>query len=134
MKTHVVVPGEARGELIVLDEPLSFWGGFDAESGMIIDEHHPQIGANLTDKIVVMPFGRGSSSASSVIVEAARLGTAPAALVMQEADEIITTGAVVADELYARALPILLVDDSDYERLTHSARAVIAVDGTMTAS
>ena len=134
MKTTVVVAGEARGDVVALVEPLSFWGGFDAESGLVVDEHHPQVGELLSGKIVVMSAGRGSSSSSSVIAEAARLGTAPAALVMREADEIITTGAIVADELYGCPMPIVLVDEANYRLVTNAAHLVIAANGTITAS
>jgi predicted aconitase with swiveling domain len=132
MKAQTIVPGEARAEVVVLDQPLSFWGGFDAESGLIIDEHHPQTGTLLTNKIVVMPAGRGSSSASSVIAEAARLNTAPAALVMLEVDEIVTIGSIVADELYDRPLPVFVVGAEDYTLLAAAHHAVIAEDGTIT--
>ena len=110
------------------------WGGFDAESGLVIDEHHPQVGELLSGKIVLMSAGRGSSSSSSVIAEAARLGTAPAALVMCEADEILTTGAIVADELYRRPMPIVIVDEASYRSLANAAHLVIAANGTITSS
>lgn len=133
MRATTVVAGEARGSVVVLDQPLSFWGGFDAASGLIIDEHHPQTGSLLSNRIVVMPAGRGSSSASSVIVEAARLGTAPAALIMLEADEILTVGAIIADELYGTPIPVLVVDQADYDVLASAGSAVIAADGTIIA-
>ena len=132
MKAVAVVAGEARAPVVALGEPLSFWGGFDAESGLVIDEHHPQKGMSLKNRIVVMPAGRGSSSASSVLVEAARLGTAPAALIMLEADEILTVGAIVADELYDTPIPILVVGQEDYDELVTASSAVIATDGTIT--
>lgn len=130
---RALVAGRARGEIVALAEPLSFWGGFDAETGRIIDEHHPQTGVQLTDRIVVMPSGRGSSSAPSVITEAARLGTLPAALVLREADEILATGAIVADELYGTTLPIVVLDESDHHALAAASFASIAADGTITA-
>ena len=77
---RVVVGGTAAGPVVVLDEPLSFWGGFSAERGLVIDDHHPQSGVSLSGAIVVMVGARGSSSASSVLAESVRLGTAPAAL------------------------------------------------------
>lgn len=127
-----VVAAEARGSILVLDEPLSFWGGLSSETGCIIDEHHPQTGACVTDTVLVMTGARGSSSASSVLAEAVRLGTAPAAIVMIHADEILTTGAIVAEEIYGRTVPILLVSEVDYGRLADATAAVIAADGTLT--
>ena len=69
---RMLIAGEARGTVLALDEPLSFWGGFDAETGTVIDRAHPQVGASLAGRVVVMPFGRGSSSGSSVLAEAIR--------------------------------------------------------------
>lgn len=98
----------SSGRAIVLDEPLSFWGGFDAATGRIIDVHHPQHGASLSGLVVVMPGGRGSSSSASVLAEAVRAGTAPAALILGEPDLIVAVGAVVATELYGVELPVVV--------------------------
>lgn len=125
---RVLCRGDAAGEVVVLDEPLSFWGGFDVGDGTIIDQAHPQVGTSLTGRIVLMAVGRGSSSASSVLAEAIREGTAPAALVLQESDEIIALGAIVADELYGIAMPLLIVDTADYESIAASTHATIAGD------
>lgn len=112
---RTLVAGEATGEVLVLDEPLSFWGGIDPATGEIIDVHHPQRGASVTGTILVMPGGRGSSSSSSVLAEAIRAGTAPAAIVLLEPDPIVALGAIVARELYARAVPVVTCDRVDLE-------------------
>ena len=106
---RILVAGAATGPALVLDEPLSLWGGLDAETGRISDAHHPQVGETIAGTVLVMAFGRGSSSASSVLAEAIRLGTAPRAMVMRESDEIIVLGAIVAEELYGITMPIVLV-------------------------
>jgi len=134
MRGRALVAGAASGWIVVLDEPLSFWGGFDAATGRVIDAHHPQTNAHLTDRVVLMPSGRGSSSAASVIAEAARLGTGPAALVILEPDEILATGAIVVDELYGQPLPIVVVDRADYDTLARADHAAISPDGTITAA
>lgn len=112
-----VVPGDAAGPALVLGEPLSFWGGLDPSTGTIIDRNHPDHGATITDTVLLLPSGRGSSSASSVIAEAVRLGTAPRALAMVELDEIIVLGALVATELYDHALPVGLLARSVFDRI-----------------
>lgn len=127
-----LVPGEAGGPVLVLDEPLSFWGGWSAETGRVIDEHHPQTGLHLTDAVLVMVGARGSSSASSVLAEAVRVGTAPAAIVMVQPDEILATGSIVAHELYGRTVPILLVDEADYATVAAASHARVAPGGTIT--
>lgn len=103
-----LVPGEAAGPIAILTEPLSFWGGFESASGEIIDRRHPQVGLRLSGTIVVMPGGRGSSSATYVIAEAIRLGTAPSGFILGRSDPIISLGAVVAEEMYGITCPIAL--------------------------
>lgn len=131
---RVLVAGDTSGAVLALDEPLSFWGGFESETGTIIDQAHPQVGESLVGRVVMMTVGRGSSSASSVLAEAIREGTAPAALILQESDEIIVLGAIVADEIYGLVMPILIVDESTYVEVAAADSAAIAADGTIALS
>jgi len=110
-EARALVPGTAEGTLLVLDEPLSFWGGLDPETGNVVDVRHPQRGANVVGRILVMPSGRGSSSSSSVLAEAIRAGTAPAAIVLGQADPILALGAIVARELYGKVTPVVVATD-----------------------
>ena len=126
---RVLVAGSAEGPVMALDEPLSFWGGLDPETGLIIDHHHPQVGQSVSGSILVMHAGRGSSSASSVLAEAIRLRTAPSAIVLREVDEIIVIGAVVADELYGVATPVVVVDEATFTRLISASSAHVSPDG-----
>jgi uncharacterized protein len=123
-----LVAGRGMGEAIVLDEPLSFWGGFDAATGRIIDRHHPQVGATLSGRALVMPAGRGSSSSSSVLAEAIRAGTAPAAIVLREPDLILALGAIVAAELYDRHTPIVVAAPGDYAALRSGQMIEVVAD------
>ena len=124
------MPGEANGVAFVLDVPLSLWGGLDPNTGELIDRRHPQSGANLSGVVLVMPHGRGSSSASSVLAEAIRLGTAPAAIVLREPDPIVMLGSLVAEELYATTCPVVVVSAEDYERLTTGQALELNADGS----
>lgn len=121
--------GVATGEVVVLEEPLSFWGGVDAREGIVVSEHHPQFGVLLRERVLVMPSGRGSSSSSSVLAEAIRLGTAPAGILLREADPIVVLGAVVARELYGVELPVVALDEEDYRSLNPGD--VVSVDATV---
>lgn len=125
----VLVAGSATGDVFALAEPLSFWGGFDATSGSVTDHRHPDRGASLRARIVAVASARGSSSGASVLAEAIRLGTAPAAFVLATRDAILTVGAQVAAELYAKACPIVLVSDDDLARVRAARSAIITTDG-----
>lgn len=129
MSGRVLLVGAAEAEAIVLDEPLSMWGGLDPHTGEVIDRRHPQSGTIVTGSILVMPFGRGSSSSSSVLAEAIRLGTAPAAIVLREPDDIVLLGAVVAEELYGIACPIVVVDAGTHGRFRTGDRLRVDASG-----
>jgi predicted aconitase with swiveling domain len=128
-EARTLVAGHASGPALVLDEPLSFWGGVDPATGDIIDVHHPQCDANVAGRVLIMPSGRGSSSSSSVLAEAIRAGTAPVAIVLFEPDPILALGAIVARELYGRTIPVVVAQEPgvrDGESVTVRADAVSA--------
>lgn len=101
-----MVAGSAEGQLLVLEEPISFWGGVDPLTGEVLDSRHPQHGTNVAGTVLVLPFGRGSSSSTSVLAEMIRVGVAPAALILGEVDPVIALAAVVARELYGKTIPV----------------------------
>jgi len=125
MKAVTLVPGSAAGEVFVMAEPLSFWGGLDATTGAIIDRWHPQCGAVLTGRVVLMERGRGSSSGSSVLAEAIRAGTGPAAIVLLTRDAIVTVGALVARELYGADCPVVMAGAADWPALMAAERLAV---------
>lgn len=112
-----------------LVEALSFWGGVDSGTGQVIDRHHQQHGSCLAGKVVWLPAGRGSSSSSSVLLECARLGTAPAALLLAAPDMILGVGAEVAFELYGQGP--LLAEVIELVAPPDGSRLRIEPDGTV---
>jgi predicted aconitase with swiveling domain len=122
--------GATSGAPLRLDEPLSFWGGLDPTTGLIIDRHHPQQGENVAGRVLMMPAGRGSSSGSASLAEAIRLGVGPAAILMLQRDPIVIVGAMVAAELYGRECPVLLTSLEDWDRLADASRLTLEASAT----
>ena len=120
-------PGAAQGEVLVLTEPVSFWGGVD-HHGEIIDVHHAQHKAKMTNKILVMPSGRGSSSATAVLAELIRTGDGPLGIVMLQCDTILVIGALVSAEIYGISMPIVELAQVEYDQLTDGMNVEIAAD------
>jgi predicted aconitase with swiveling domain len=117
-------PGTAEGEVLLLTEPVSFWGGVD-HHGEIIDVHHAQHKAKMTNKILVMPSGRGSSSATAVLAELIRTGDGPLAIIMLQCDTILVIGALVSAEIYGISMPIVELDQNQYAQLSDGMRASV---------
>jgi predicted aconitase with swiveling domain len=128
---QALVAGAATAPALVLEAPLSLWGGMDPRTGRISDQHHPQVGATVSGRVLVMPSGRGSSSSSSVLAEAIRLGTAPLAILVEEPDEILVLGAIVADQLYGRTCPVLVLAEAT-RRIATGDHVRVAGDGRVT--
>ncbi len=133
-QAKVLVAGEAVGEALLLAEPLSLWGGLNPETGEIIDQRHPNVGEIVTGRVLLMPAGRGSSSASSILLEAVKQGTAPAAIITAVTDAILALGAAVAHEMYDQAPPVLVLSAKDYAQIKSGQQLTIAADGLVTLS
>lgn len=118
-----LVAGAAQGALLFADVGLSFWGGVDPFSGEVIDRHHPLSGEHLAGRVLAIPSGRGSCTGSSVLMELISNGHAPAALVLAEADEILTLGVLVAQVIFERSLPVLCIGREAFAALRGKAFA-----------
>ena len=123
---RLVVEGEATGEILACVEGLSFWGGVDPGTGRIIDIHHPDHGASVAGRILMMPTSRGSCSGSGVLLQLSLNGLAPAALVFCEDEEILTLGALVSDRIFGRPLPTVSLGAEAYQRLARCRTATIS--------
>ncbi|WP_435169245.1 cis-3-hydroxy-L-proline dehydratase [Falsirhodobacter sp. 1013] len=125
MTARIVVAGQAEGPVVHATEGLSFWGGVDPATGIVIDAHHPLTGRCLTGTILMMPTSRGSCTGSGVLLELALNGRGPAALVFRGAEDILTLGALIAGRMFGRALPVLRLDAAEFDALSRTAHATI---------
>jgi predicted aconitase with swiveling domain len=119
LHAHALVAGYGKGQPAVI-EPLSFWGGYQSETGTIVDRTHAAFGQSLAGRILVMPRAKGSSSSSSVLAEALRNGTGPAGIVLAERDLIVTIGVIVASELYRSRVPVVVADEAVLRAVTQA--------------
>jgi len=126
---RALIPGNARGAALVSREPLSFWGGYDWKTGEIIDRRHDLSGAIAKGRILAIPFSRGSSTTTAVLLEAIRAGTAPAAILTTGSDFFFALASVVADELYQTPLTLVALDESDFARLKTADELEVLRDG-----
>ena len=114
---HPIIPGSAEGVGLVANEPLSFWGGYDYHTGEITDRRHPLSGQIAAGKILAVPFTRGSSTTTAVLLEAVRAGTAPGAIITTGVDSFLTLASIVANVMYQSPIPIIAVSSDDFAGL-----------------
>lgn len=96
IKCRMISKGREEGECIVTSESISFLGGVDPKTGTVIDKKHELYGQCITDKILVIPSGKGSTVGSYVIYQMAKNDTAPKAIICQKAEPIIAIGAIIS--------------------------------------
>ncbi len=127
-----LVEGTAVAPIHLLKAPLSLWGGLNPESGEIIDQRHPNVGEIVTGKVMTLTAGRGSSSASSILLEAVRQKRGPAAIILAEMDGILTLGAADAKEMYDDAPAVVVIDKESFQKLSDGMKVSIEEDGKIT--
>lgn len=114
---RAIIHGQAQGRALVSSEPLSFWGGYDYATGTIIDRRHPLVGEVAAGRILALPFTRGSSTTTAVLLEAVKAGTAPAAILTTAVDSFFALASIVADEMYGKPIPLVVLDEDDFSQL-----------------
>lgn len=126
--------GSAQGRLLYSDTPLSFWGGVHPATGEVIDRHHPLSGQLITGQVLAIPNGRGSCTGSSVLMEVILSGQGPAALVLEQPDEILVLGAIVAELVFGRQLPVVSVGADGFAQLRGAQWVRVQANGQVNIS
>ena len=94
---RTIAEGQARGEVLVSEEPISFYGAVDIDSGTFIEDGHQLEGENISGNVLVFPKGKGSTVGSYVLYGLSQTGTAPAAIITHETETIVATGAILGE-------------------------------------
>lgn len=115
--TKVLLEGNPKAEALVSNKPLSFWGGVDTVTGRILDVHHDLCGEVLTNKVLCIPYDRGSCSGSGVLIEMVKRGTAPAAILCLEAEPVLALGPLIGEKMYGRGMALRNISEEDYKKI-----------------
>ncbi len=113
MSARVIYRGRATGEALVSPAPLSFFGGFDLERGVVSERGHPLEGRCVAGKVLVFPTGTGSTVGSFALLRMVRDGVGPAALVMKSCDTTVAVGAIISEIPCVDQVDIEVLADGD---------------------
>ena len=125
LQGRVIQPGAARGQALVTSQPLSFLGGVDPESGLIVDPRHELAGCDVSGRVLVFPTGQGSTVGSYVLYRLAQHGHAPAALVNARCEAIVAVGAIIAGIPAVDQIDITQIATGDWLRIEEGGRVVV---------
>ena len=131
IEARVLIAGSADGPALVLDDTLSFWGGFNPVNGEIIDVHHPQYRQMVEGKILCIPQSKGSAGTPGGIAETLRNGSGPLAFLLGEPDVNISVGTLVANRLYDMNIPVLEISLEQMRQIKTGEALSIDQNGTI---
>jgi len=125
LQGRVIKAGRCEGEALVSPEPLSFFGGVDAATGVVVEPGHPLQGQRIAGRVLVFPTAKGSTVGSYILYRLKKAGLAPAGIVNAESEPIVAVGAIIAE--------IPMVDQVDIAQIQTGDRVIID-EGSVTVS
>jgi hypothetical protein len=109
LKGRLISKGKAEGEALVTYQPISFYGGVDPNTGVVIEKGHELQGQSMKGKILVFPTGKGSTVGSYTLYRMKKNGTAPAGIINKECETVVAVGAIISE--------IPCVDKIDFSKI-----------------
>jgi predicted aconitase with swiveling domain len=123
LKGRTISKGKGEGEALVTSQPISFYGGVDPNTGVVIEKGHELQGQSVKGKILVFPTGKGSTVGSYTLYRMKKNGTAPAAMINSECETVVAVGAIISE--------IPCVDKVDISKIK-TGKHVQVENGTVT--
>ena len=116
LRGHKIAKGKARGKAIVSRSPISFMGGVNPETGLVVEKGHELEGVSISDKILIFSTGKGSTLGSYQLYEMTIWKKAPKAIINVRADPIVAVGAIMGnipmvDKLDRNPLEVIMTGD-----------------------
>ena len=97
LKGRIIYKGKAQGEALVSEMPISFYGGVDPNTGVVMEKGHQLNGQSVKGKILVFPQGKGSTVGSYTLYRMKKNGVAPAGMINRECETIVAVGAIISE-------------------------------------
>jgi len=119
------VRGQATGPALVSRMPVNFTASFSSAVNIlpgrrseIRDRHHDLFGKRIKDTVLVFPAAIGSTFTGMVLLDRMYEGAAPRAMVVQKADSLMVSGAILANVWFGKGVPVVEYEKADlFERI-----------------
>lgn len=117
LKGRIIYKGKAEGEALTTKQPISFYGGVDPNTGVVIEKGHELQGISVKGKILVFPQGKGSTVGSYTLYRLKKNGAAPAGMVNKECETIVAVGAIISEIPCVDKVDIFKIKTGDRVRI-----------------
>ena len=125
LKGRIIYKGIAKGQALVTEMPISFYGGVDPNTGEVIEKGHQLNGLSVKDKILVFPQGKGSTVGSYTLYRMKKNGTAPAGIINKECETIVAVGAIISEIPAVDKIDICKIKTGDKVTIENDIATVI---------
>jgi len=119
MTLKIIVKGSVQGITLVAKNPINFLGAVDKKTGKIRDEKHDLFGKSLAEKILVFPFGVGSSVGAYTIYSLKSNKCAPQAMICLKADLTTASGCALAN------IPLVVATKEEYNSIRDGTKILL---------
>ena len=113
----MIYAGKTEGVALVTSQGISFFGGIDPETGVVVERDHELEGECVADKVLAFPTGKGSTVGSYTLYRLKMAGMAPAAIINAECETITAVGCIIAE--------IPCVDQVDIEKIQSGKKTFV---------
>jgi len=97
LQGRTIFAGKAEAEALVTTQGISFFGGVDPDTGVILERGHELEGISIAGKVLAFPSGKGSTVGSYTLYRLKHVGMAPAAIINAECETITAVGCIIAE-------------------------------------
>ena len=97
LKGRKIYKGTTKGKAIVTKDGISFYGGVDPDTGIVVEVGHELEGKSVSGKILVFPTGKGSTVGSYTMYRMKKNNTAPLAIINEKIDTIVAVGCIISE-------------------------------------
>ena len=104
-----IYQGTVKGKALVTRMGISFYGGVDPDTGILLEKDHELYGLCISGSILVFPRGKGSTVGSYTLYRLKKNGLAPAAIINKDCETITAVGCIISE--------IPCIDQIDIDRL-----------------
>jgi predicted aconitase with swiveling domain len=125
MKGRIIMKGKTEDVALVTSQPISFYGGVDPTSGLILEKGHELQGKSVKGKILVFPTGKGSTVGSYTLYRMKKNGNSPAGIINKECETVIAVGAIISDIPCVDLIDISKIKTGDLVRIDNEKVTVL---------
>jgi predicted aconitase with swiveling domain len=111
---RTIFKGIAEAEALVTTQGISFFGGVDPDTGLVVERGHELEGQSIAGVVLVFPTGKGSTVGSYTLYRLKHNRKAPAAIINTECETITAVGCIIAEIPCVDQVEIANINSGDF--------------------